>query len=74
MVRNLEWLVNSIQEVIDFPLCIDSPDENALRAGLALAKTTNGKRMINLTTAEEKRSNYKYCKNCLKAHRKGLYE
>ncbi|MDF2569926.1 MAG: acsE 4 [Sporomusa sp.] len=54
-IECMEWLVNTIQEVTDLPLCIDSPDVNALRAGLALAKTTNGKRMINSTTAETTR-------------------
>ncbi len=54
-IECMEWLVNTIQEVTELPLCIDSPDENALRAGLTLAKTTNGKRMINSTTAETKR-------------------
>ncbi len=51
----MQWLVNTIQAVTDLPLCIDSPDEEALKAGLILAKADKGKRMINSTTAEEKR-------------------
>ena len=52
-IECMQWLVNTIQEVTDSPLCIDSPDEAALLAGLRLVKTA--KPMINSITAEEKR-------------------
>ncbi|AET68471.1 Pterin binding enzyme [Desulfosporosinus orientis DSM 765] len=49
----MEWLVNTVQEVSNLPLCIDSPSTAALVAGLELAKAPNP--MINSITAEEKR-------------------
>ncbi|MBP1763668.1 MAG: acsE 2 [Firmicutes bacterium] len=50
----MKWLVDTIQEVTDMPLCIDSPDEGALRVGLALLKP-GYQPMINSISAEEKR-------------------
>ena len=52
-VAIMEWLVNTVQEVTDLPLCIDSPSTEALIAGLELTKAHNP--MINSITAEEKR-------------------
>jgi len=49
----MEWLVKTIQEVVNAPLCIDSPNEKALEAGLALTKTK--KPMVNSITAEKER-------------------
>ncbi len=43
------WMVETIQEVTDLPLCIDTPKPEAMEAGLKAAK---GKIMINSTTAE----------------------
>lgn len=52
----MEWLVNIVQDVVkDIPLCLDSPNEKALRIGLKLHQ--NGKPMINSITAEEERFN-----------------
>lgn len=49
----LEWLVNTVQAVTDLPLCIDSPNPEALRAAL---KAYNGpKPLINSVTAEKER-------------------
>ncbi|MGL5514498.1 MAG: dihydropteroate synthase, partial [Sporomusa sp.] len=44
-LSNMEWLVNTIQEVVKKPLCIDSPNPAALEVGLKLCKF--GKPMIN---------------------------
>lgn len=44
-LSNMEWLVNTIQEVVEKPLCIDSPNPAALEVGLKLCKF--GKPMIN---------------------------
>lgn len=33
-VATMEWLVDTIQAATDVPLCLDSPDTDALRAGL----------------------------------------
>lgn len=46
---DITWMVETIQEVSDTPICIDTPDPNAMEAGL---KAVKGKVMINSTTAE----------------------
>ncbi len=59
MVHNepetMEWLVNLVKEAVDLPLCIDSPNPQALEAGLALAG--GGQPMVNSITAEKERFN-----------------
>lgn len=55
-IEIMQWLVEAIQQVTDMPLCIDSPDEGALRQGLSLLKP-GYKPMINSISAEEKRYN-----------------
>ncbi|CAA7603426.1 Pterin-binding domain protein [Acididesulfobacillus acetoxydans] len=52
-VESMEWLVNAIQELVQIPLCIDSPNPKALAAGLALCKY--GQPMINSITDEKER-------------------
>jgi cobalamin-dependent methionine synthase I len=51
----LEWLVNTVQEVVSQPLCIDSPNPEALE--VALKANKNGKPLINSITAEKARFN-----------------
>ena len=51
----LEWLVNTVQEVVDVPLCIDSPNPKALV--FALKANKNGKPLINSITGERERYN-----------------
>jgi cobalamin-dependent methionine synthase I len=51
--ERLEWLINTIQEVIDAPFAVDSPNPKALRKGLLANK--NGKPIINSITAEKDR-------------------
>jgi 5-methyltetrahydrofolate--homocysteine methyltransferase len=51
-VESLAWLVKTVQEVVDLPCCIDSPEPKALDAGLAVHK---GKALINSTTLEKNR-------------------
>ncbi|MFY9177420.1 MAG: methyltetrahydrofolate cobalamin methyltransferase [Caldicoprobacterales bacterium] len=51
----LEWLVNTVQEVVDVPLCIDTPNPEALER--ALKANRNGKPIINSITAEKERYN-----------------
>lgn len=48
------WMVNAIQEVVDVPLCIDTPDVKTMSAGL---KAVKGRKMINSTTADEEKMN-----------------
>jgi cobalamin-dependent methionine synthase I len=50
----MQWLVETIQQAVETPLCIDSPDEGALRTGLSLLKA-GYKPMINSISAESKR-------------------
>lgn len=52
-VETMEWLVNTVQEAVQAPLCIDSPDPKAIEAGLALCK--NGQAMVNSITDENER-------------------
>ena len=48
----MAWLVKTIQEVTDVPLSIDTPNPDAMEAGLA---AVNKKAMMNSTTAEQKK-------------------
>ena len=51
--ETMAWLVETIQEKVSAPLCLDSPNPQALEAGLSLVK--NGQPMINSITAEKER-------------------
>ncbi len=53
--QKVEWLVNTVQEVVDAPLAIDSPNPLALESGLKANK--NGKPLINSITDEKSRFN-----------------
>lgn len=48
----MKWLVETVREVTDAPLCIDSPDPEVLRVGLELC---GNNAMINSTTFETPR-------------------
>jgi 5-methyltetrahydrofolate--homocysteine methyltransferase len=49
---DMTWLVNTIQEVVDVPLCLDSANPEALKAGLAQVKKTP---IINSVSGEKPR-------------------
>lgn len=49
---SLEWLVKTVQEAVDVPLCIDSPNPVALAAALSAHR---GKALINSISAEGER-------------------
>lgn len=51
--ERLEWLVNTVQEVVDAPLSIDSPRPEAISRALKANKNT--KPIINSITDEKKR-------------------
>ena len=53
-VQDLEWLINTVQEVVDIPLCVDSPNPKAIEAGLKLV-TAKEPPMINSITGEQDR-------------------
>lgn len=48
----LKWLVQTVQEVVKVPCCIDSPDPKAIEAGLAIHQ---GTAMINSISLEKDR-------------------
>ncbi|NLD50064.1 MAG: dihydropteroate synthase [Clostridiaceae bacterium] len=52
-VRDMEWLVNVIQEKVDIPFSIDSPNPNAIEA--ALKANRKSKPIINSITGEKER-------------------
>ena len=49
---DMVWIVRTVQEVVDVPLCLDSPNPPALRAGLEVAVQTP---MINSISGEKTR-------------------
>ncbi|WP_407314094.1 methyltetrahydrofolate cobalamin methyltransferase [Desulfosporosinus sp. SB140] len=51
-IEDMIWLVDLIQDVVDIPLCIDSPSAAALEAGLSNCRQ---KAMINSISGETKR-------------------
>lgn len=51
-VELIEWLVTTIQEVLDVSICLDSPNPLAIEAGLRVHR---GKAMVNSITGEESR-------------------
>ncbi len=50
--EDLEWLVKTVQEVIDMPLCLDSPSPRALERALGAHK---GRALVNSITLEKER-------------------
>jgi 5-methyltetrahydrofolate--homocysteine methyltransferase len=48
----LKWLVTSVQEAVDAPCCIDSPDPKAIEAALSVHR---GMAMINSISLEKER-------------------
>ncbi len=50
--KHLEWIIKTVQEVVDLPLCIDSPDPSVIKAMVPLVKKTP---MINSITLEPSR-------------------
>lgn len=51
-IEDMRWLVSTVQEKVDLPLCIDSPNPAAIEAGLKIHK---GEALVNSITAEVKR-------------------
>ena len=50
--EDIAWLVSVVQDACDVPLCLDSGNPNALRAGLEIAKQTP---LINSVSGEKPR-------------------
>jgi 5-methyltetrahydrofolate--homocysteine methyltransferase len=56
--EDLVWLVRTVQEVVDRPLCIDSPNVEALRAGIEACGATVARQsrpLVNSASAESGR-------------------
>lgn len=51
----MQWLVQTVQEYIDVPLCLDSPYPKLIRAGMESYNFKNGKPLVNSVTAEKDR-------------------
>jgi len=51
--EDMAWLVKTMQEVVEGPLSIDSPNPKAIEAGLAVHK---GRAIVNSITAESERA------------------
>jgi len=51
-VEYLKWLVTTVQDAVDAPCCIDSPDPRAIETALSVHK---GAAMINSISLEEQR-------------------
>lgn len=49
---DMKWLVETIQEVVDTPLCLDSTKPDVIEAGLSIAKN---KTVINSTSADKEK-------------------
>ena len=47
--KTMSWLVETIQDKVSAPICLDSPNPKVIEIGLSLAK--NGQSMINSITA-----------------------
>ncbi|KJR47545.1 5-methyltetrahydrofolate--homocysteine methyltransferase [Desulfosporosinus sp. I2] len=54
-VVNMEWLVRTVQEVTDIPLCIDSTSAAAIRRGLETVNGDKSKVLVNSISLEKNR-------------------
>lgn len=52
---NMEWIVNTVQEVTDVPLCLDSTSGAAIKKGLDVVKGDKSKVLINSISLEKRR-------------------
>lgn len=50
--KQLQWIIETVQEVVDLPLCIDSPDPSVIKTMVPLVKKTP---IINSITLESSR-------------------
>ncbi len=53
--ENMQWLVKIVQEAVNVPLCIDSPNHKAIKEGLKVYDWSKGKALINSVTAEREK-------------------
>jgi len=50
----MEWLIGIVQDAVELPLCIDSPDPNVIKKALTLCKKRPA--IVNSVTAETKKA------------------
>ncbi len=50
--KHMQWIIETVQEVVNLPLCIDSPDPAVIKAMIPLVKKTP---MVNSITLEPSR-------------------
>ena len=55
--NNMAWAVNIVQNAVDIPLCIDSPNPQTIKAGLDACRDKENA-WANSITLEKKRINY----------------
>jgi 5-methyltetrahydrofolate corrinoid/iron sulfur protein methyltransferase len=53
----MDWIVKSVQEVVQVPLCLDTTNLDAIRAGLKAHNNEWGRAIINSTSGEAERLN-----------------
>jgi 5-methyltetrahydrofolate corrinoid/iron sulfur protein methyltransferase len=53
----MDWIVKTVQEVVQVPLCLDTTNLEAIRAGLKAHNNEWGRPMINSTSGETERLN-----------------
>lgn len=53
--EDMKWLVKTVQEAVDVPLCIDSSNHKAIMQGLEVYDWDKGKALINSVTAEREK-------------------
>ena len=53
--ENMEWLVKTVQEAVNVPLCIDSPSAEEIEKGLEVHNWDKGKALINSITGEKEK-------------------
>ena len=51
----MKWMVESIQQVVKAPLCLDTTNASALEAGLKVHNNEWGKALINSTSNDPER-------------------
>ena len=51
-IESIQWLADLVQDVVEVPLCIDSPSAQAIEAGLARCQRPG---MVNSISAEQER-------------------
>jgi 5-methyltetrahydrofolate--homocysteine methyltransferase len=54
-LENIEWLIKTVQDVVDVPLCIDSPNPEEIKRGLEIYDWGDGKALINSITGEKEK-------------------